>query len=262
MQTKLTSFLKYSAIAVGLIGLTACATSPVPETISVNDGKKIGILVDASDFPTHTHLSISVLSRPFVKDLKVDWQIEEAIIQTLRDEIEGNTQFEVVNLRSLGINSTNDADIVRTKFGSKKLNNEVANNLKSQGVSVVVNIAERPTQASEYCPFETPSNCVALYSQGYGVVSQGHALGDNFYASASFKTQIESTNPPAMLNYERGLRGINSYFSTNRQLRYNEVPRSPKRITDEELEPFKREVLQHFSDMGKKIAVYLNAKAA
>ena len=262
MKTNLNNVAKFGLLLLGSFALIACSTPPAPKTISIAHGKKIGVIVDASAFPTHTHLSTSFLSQPFVKKLKTSWQIEESIISTLRYEIENSTDFQVVNLKSIGINSSTHAKIIKPKIGTWQQNNEIANKLRAEGINLVINITETPTQASEYCSIDRDHLCQALYSQGYGVVSRGYALGNNFYASASFNTQIESVSPPALLNSQKEFRGFNAYHNTNRELRYNEVPRSEVRITEEELKPFKREVIQHFTDLGKKIVLYLDKRAS
>lgn len=253
--------LKKTSLLLVTLALASCSLTPaVPDSIAPSQGKKIAVLVDANQYPTHTHFG-NAFSREFVKDLDTDWHIEESIIQTIREHVEKHTDYKVVNLRTFGVRNSDQADLVRVKgvgwaFHEDKA--DIIKKLQDNGVNLIINISEENTQASEYCPFESPSDCLPLYSQGYGVVSEANLLGIRFYASASFKTTVESISPPSNLTYSNNFRGINSYLSTNRELRYNEVPRSQKRITKEELAPFKVEVLEHFSDVSKRIVNYVN----
>ena len=254
--------LKESALFISILTLTACASfSPeTPKFISPDKGKIVAIIVDASQFPTHTHFGTS-LSREFVESLEFDWKIEEAIISTIRKQVEENTEFSVVNLRTLGIKNTKEADLVQSKkggwtFHENKL--EQVKKLQAHGVNLVVNISEQKTIASMYCPFESKDLCSPLYSEGYGLVTEPHLLGNTFYASASFATQIETLNPPSNLTKSGKFRGINSYLNTSRHLSPRDTPKAITRITEEELEPVKQEILKHFSNIGQRLAIYLN----
>lgn len=44
--------------------------------------------------------------------------IEKSIIHNLRNGIESHTDFKVVNLRPYGINTSKDADFIRSKKGN------------------------------------------------------------------------------------------------------------------------------------------------
>lgn len=261
MQTQVSNIFKKSLFLLVSLVLTGCAFNPpTPDSIPSKNGKKVAVLVDASQFPTHTHFGTS-FSWPFVDKLKVDWEIEEAIIQTIRDQIEPNTEFEVVNLRTLGIKNSKDADFVRAKKGVWAFHQDKAEQaklLKEQDVNLVINIAEQETVATTYCPIERRNYCFSRYSKGYGLVSEPNILGDIYYASASFGTQVETLNPPSNLTKTVKFRGINSRFKTNILLDSRDRPRGLKRITEAELEPVKQEILNHFSNIGKRVASYLN----
>ena len=267
MNIKLPYISKIGLLFLIISAVAGCAiTPPAAEFIPINKGKKIAILVDANKYPHHTHLSVSeILSKGFTKRYEYDWKIEELIIQALRDEIEPNTSFEVVSLRSLGLNQSKNANFIHSQKGAwahQADKTEQIKKLQEQGVNIILNISEVRSVVSEYCNFYNKDICHHQYSEGYGLVSESSLLGNKFYASASFDTQIETLNPPSNLTKHGKFYGINFDNNLNTELNYLGDPKYLKEVTEEELEPVKRRIVKHFSIIGKKLAIYLKEKAA
>lgn len=116
------------------------------------------------------------------------------------------------------------------------------------------------TVAAEYCSFKSKDICWPLYSEGYGLVSQVSLLGYTYYSSVSFSTHIETLSPPSVLTRKKGFKTINSDTRLNKGLSYLQTPRAVHGITEEELFPVKQEILNHFTNIGKRIVIYLNEK--
>ena len=62
--------------------------------------QKVGVLVSAKKFPTHTHIGTTKFNN-FTKEYSYDWQLNNTLYSTFKKAIEQNSRFTAVDISSM-----------------------------------------------------------------------------------------------------------------------------------------------------------------
>ena len=251
-------FFKFTIIYLYIFLATGCASlyvPPVPE-YALPENTKVGLLVAVSEYPKHTHIGTTIFNN-FTKEYEYAWNMEEAVFQTYKEEIEDTTGFNVINLRDHGVVDTADLDFVgveEKQWSVVDANSDSRNSLMEKGIYAVVSISEAPTLASLEC---SSYGCTEHYSQGYGLFTRSFLGISSYVASASFIISTEIIQPPIDIGIQKDMREVTKFDNKNRTLSDFKGPAEFKNITEDELAPVKDEILEYIKSVATITSRYL-----
>lgn len=87
-------------IFILLFSVVACAVQPaktIPADYTYESPVKIGFVSLISEKPTHSHIGVTVFGN-FVKDLDVNWQLNEHIFSSLSQEFRSQRGYELIDI--------------------------------------------------------------------------------------------------------------------------------------------------------------------
>ena len=230
--------------------VNVCAPVAKPENA------KIGVLVQTSEFPSHTHVGTTIFNN-FTKEYKYQWDMQASIFDVYKREIETTTGYVVVNLQDIGISTSTALNFVEIKdknWASVKQNSALMSKLKEQGIFAVVSISEVPTLASLEC---SQYGCSEHYSQGYGLFTRCFFGMDRYMASASFAVSTEIIQPLLDVAMQEDMREILHFSSKNKEVSDFSDPKDFENITEQELNPIKTEILGYMKSVASLTSQYL-----
>ncbi len=145
--------------------------------------QKVGVLVSAKKFPTHTHIGTTKFNN-FTKEYSYDWQLNNTLYSTFKKAIEQNSRF------------TGALDFVMGEGNNGAFNdkqNTLRKSLLDKGIATVIIVEEAPTVAITECG---TYGCSEHQSKGFGLFTRSFLGTDHYIASASFNVSIERLDKP------------------------------------------------------------------
>lgn len=250
---------KVTFLLVILVFMSGCAARFVPpvEQVSLPDKAKIGVFIDVSNSPTHTHIGTTVFNN-HVKSYPYEWQLKEEAFATIKRQIEENTPFTVVALSAPLINDITDLNFVAVKdkqWAFIDRTSALRESLLAQGIHAVIGIKEAQTLAELNC---SQYGCVEFYSEGYGLFTRSFFGLDRYYASSSFEITAEILDPAVDMVLLEELWEMNLYTGKHNLLDGFKDPVDFNNFTEQEMLPVKDGVLAYIEKMANQISQYLN----
>ena len=249
---------KFATISFYLLLASGCASvyvPPMPE-YSLPENSKLGLLVTVGEHPKHSHVGTTIFNN-FVKEYEYDWDMEEAVFQIYKEEIESTTGFSVVNLRDHGIAESSDlnfVDIKNKQWAENDANKVLRQTLIEKGIYAVVSISEAPTLASLEC---SNYGCAQQYSDGYGLFTRSIFGMDRYVASASFNISTEIIRPLIDIGAQEDMREVTHFANKNKTIADFSDPADFKNITEDELAPAKEGILEFIKSLAAATSRYL-----
>ncbi len=107
--------------------------------------QKVGVLVSAKKFPTHTHIGTTKFNN-FTKEYSYDWQLNNTLYSTFKKAIEQNSRFTAVDISSM-VDDAGALDFVMGEGNNGAFNdkqNTLRKSLLDKGIATVIIIEEAP----------------------------------------------------------------------------------------------------------------------
>jgi hypothetical protein len=243
-----------SAVLPALL-LAGCAAAPTGPAFTMRAGDRIGLLVETSDTPVHTHYQPeagnsvrSARSYPF------DWRLDAAVSETVERQLT-LAGFTVVDLERRGLRHADLAGLVQ-QSGSQWLPaaDPVVAQLREQGVRAVVLVKDARAIAERDCnggPCQRVAEGPGLYSTSAGGVTSWRAV-------AAFDWHVYLLEPPGDLAAAQPLR--NTLEIPSVPLFGFAQPRNPAALSEAELAPVREKVLEYVEATAEDVVLVLGGR--
>jgi hypothetical protein len=255
--------------------LTACipptqkgtASISIPPSNQANGSvhlvvKKVGYLVNVSEYPLHSHIGTTKLTN-FEKRYRFGWRIPTYIHNRLRSEFNTLRNIQLINLAKYGIRADEVNGLLSYadgQWGVKRGKESAYAKLTSRlGLSTIVIINEGEKQALNDCGM---LGCKKFNAKGYGLLTQSFMSEDKFYSATAFFVHIYKLKP--IISLDPKIAEINHSdkmtlvaISKNSQAQPNKIgfvyPKHFKNWTQREFAPFRLPLIKYIDGMSQKI---------
>lgn len=239
--------------------VSGCATRYVPPVENVNLPKdsKVGVYLNMGEHPTHTHIGTTIFNN-HVKQYAFDWQLQQAIFDTLKASIEAKTGMQVVLLDRTTLSDYSELDFVTVSNKQWKVLDASAalrESLLAQGIRATIAIQENQTLAELNC---SQYGCAEFYSEGYGLFTRSFFGIERYYASSSFDISAEILDPAVDMVFLDDLWEMTLYSGKHNLISGFSDPADFNNITEEEMAPVKAGILSYIEKIANLISQYLN----
>lgn len=236
--------------------LTGCKSIYVPPVppLKFDPEMKVGLLVNISDNPKHTHIGTTIFNNDF-KGYDHDWQMQAVVTDLFKREIEAATSFTVVELDNPSA-AANFVGIADKQWYLNPSAEAARQALLAQGIGVVITITEVPTLAMLNC---SQYGCTEFYSQGQGLFTRSFFGIDNYHASASYDFTAEILDPGVDLMIFENMRELVSYDQKNASFSM-EDPADFENITEQEFAVVKMQIERYIASVAQQMSRYLNGE--
>lgn len=183
--------------------LAGCATAPAGPAFTLHSGDRVGMLVETSDVPVHTHYQSDGGSAVrSARAYPYSWQLDSAVGATVLRELT-QAGFNVVDLETQGLRHADLAGLV-TPGGRQwqAASDPLYARLREQGVRAVVLVRDARTLAVRDCiggPCERIAEGPGLYSSNINGVTTWRAV-------SGFEWRVFLLDPPGDLAASPSLR--------------------------------------------------------
>ena len=224
--------------------------------------KKVGYLVNVSEYPLHTHIGTTKLTN-FEKRYRFGWRIPAYIHNRLRSEFNTLRNVKLVNLAKYGIRADEVNGLLSYadgRWGVRRGKESAYAKLTSRlGLSSIIIINEGEKQALNDCGM---LGCKKLNAKGYGLLTQSFLNRDDFYSATAFFVHIYKLKPTisldpkiAEINHSQKMTLV--AISKNSQAEPNKIgfvyPKHFKNWTEREFAPFRLPLIKYIDGMSRKI---------
>lgn len=250
---------KYAILLLVVLFSSGCATRFVPpvENVAMPRDSKIGVFIDVGPHPTHTHIGTTIFNN-HVKPYPFDWQLQNAIFDTLKNEIEARTGLDVILLSHATVSDFDEMNFVTVKDKQWSLvegSSATRESLLARGIRATIAIKEARTLAELNC---SQYGCMEFYSEGYGLFTRSFFGIDRYYASSSFEISAEILDPAIDMVLLDELWDITLYSGKNNQLHEFSDPVDFNNLTEKEMAPVKEGILIYIRKLAGQVSQYLN----
>jgi len=252
---KSTQFI-FLTLFIALMGCASYKVPPSPIT-SAYEKTNVGILIDVSDVPKHTHIGTTIFNN-FNKEFDFKWNMKDEIFTIYKNLIESKTNLNVINLDDVFVEIPDEgSSLVVVEEDSWTLNEdskELRDKLITRGIDVLILIREDQTLASLEC---NNYGCTEMYSRGQGVFSRSFFGYKTYFASASYDINVESINPVVKISLLPKLREALFYEEKNRVIK-DFKPTKLKEVTESDMEIIKSHIINYMTKIAEITVEYLN----
>ena len=102
---RITALVSFVAILIA-----GCATTPPLPKVESARGDRIGVLVEAGDSPSHTHVGTTVFNN-FARKYPYDWNLSAEVQRTIERAVR-DAGLTVVDLRREGLTYADVSDLI------------------------------------------------------------------------------------------------------------------------------------------------------
>lgn len=220
--------------------------------------QKVGVLVSAKKFPTHTHIGTTKFNN-FTKEYSYDWQLNNTLYSTFKKAIEQNSRFTAVDISSL-VDDAGSLDFVMGEGNNGAFNdkqNTLRKSLLDKGIATVIIVEEAPTVAITECG---TYGCSEHQSKGFGLFTRSFLGTDHYIASASFNVSIERLDKPVDILTLPVFTEFQDDALKNERVEDFTPPDNFDEITEQELAPIKNTIVNYFDRLATAVGKYLSGQ--
>ncbi len=219
---------------------------------------KVGVLVSAKKFPTHTHIGTTKFNN-FTKEYSYDWQLNNTLYSTFKKAIEQNSRFTAVDISSM-VDDAGALDFVMGEGNNGAFNdkqNTLRKSLLDKGIATVIIVEEAPTVAITECG---TYGCSEHQSKGFGLFTRSFLGTDHYIASASFNVSIERLDKPVDILTLPVFTEFQDDALKNERVEDFTPPDNFDEITEQELAPIKNTIVNYFDRLATAVGKYLSGQ--
>lgn len=220
--------------------------------------QKVGVLVSAKKFPTHTHIGTTKFNN-FTKEYSYDWQLNNTLYSTFKKAIEQNSRFTAVDISSM-VDDAGALDFVMGEGNNGAFNdkqNTLRKSLLDKGIATVIIVEEAPTGAITECG---TYGCSEHQSKGFGLFTRSFLGTDHYIASASFNVSIERLDKPVDILTLPVFTEFQDDALKNERVEDFTPPDNFDEITEQELAPIKNTIVNYFDRLATAVGKYLSGQ--
>lgn len=220
--------------------------------------QKVGVLVSAKKFPTHTHIGTTKFNN-FTKEYSYDWQLNNTLYSTFKKAIEQNSRFTTVDISSM-VDDAGALDFVMGEGENGSFNekqNTLRKSLLDKGIATVIIIEEAPTVAITECG---TYGCSEHQSKGFGLFTRSFLGTDHYIASASFNVNVERLDKPVDVLTLPTFTEFQDDALKNERVEDFTPPDNFDEITEQELAPIKNTIVNYFDRLATAVGKYLSGQ--
>ena len=220
--------------------------------------QKVGVLVSAKKFPTHTHIGTTKFNN-FTKEYSYDWQLNNTLYSTFKKAIEQNSRFTAVDISSM-VDDAGALDFVMGEGNNGTFNdkqNTLRKSLLDKGIATVIIVEEAPTVAITECG---TYGCSEHQSKGFGLFTRSFLGTDHYIASASFNVSIERLDKPVDILTLPVFTEFQDDALKNERVEDFTPPDNFDEITEQELAPIKNTIVNYFDRLATAVGKYLSGQ--
>ena len=220
--------------------------------------QKVGVLVSAKKFPTHTHIGTTKFNN-FTKEYSYDWQLNNTLYSTFKKAIEQNSRFTAVDISSM-VDDAGALDFVIGEGNNGAFNdkqNTLRKSLLDKGIATVIIVEEAPTVAITECG---TYGCSEHQSKGFGLFTRSFLGTDHYIASASFNVSIERLDKPVDILTLPVFTEFQDDALKNERVEDFTPPDNFDEITEQELAPIKNTIVNYFDRLATAVGKYLSGQ--
>ena len=220
--------------------------------------QKVGVLVSAKKFPTHTHIGTTKFNN-FTKEYSYDWQLNNTLYSTFKKAIEQNGRFTAVDISSM-VDDAGALDFVMGEGNNGAFNdkqNTLRKSLLDKGIATVIIVEEAPTVAITECG---TYGCSEHQSKGFGLFTRSFLGTDHYIASASFNVSIERLDKPVDILTLPVFTEFQDDALKNERVEDFTPPDNFDEITEQELAPIKNTIVNYFDRLATAVGKYLSGQ--
>ena len=220
--------------------------------------QKVGVLVSAKKFPTHTHIGTTKFNN-FTKEYSYDWQLNNTLYSTFKKAIEQNSRFTAVDISSM-VDDAGALDFVMGEGNNGSFNdkqNTLRKSLLDKGIATVIIVEEAPTVAITECG---TYGCSEHQSKGFGLFTRSFLGTDHYIASASFNVSIERLDKPVDILTLPLFTEFQDDVLKNERVEDFTPPDNFDEITEQELAPIKNTIVNYFDRLATAVGKYLSGQ--
>ncbi|MDW5284889.1 hypothetical protein R6Y90_07890 [Alteromonas macleodii] len=220
--------------------------------------QKVGVLVSAKKFPTHTHIGTTKFNN-FTKEYSYDWQLNNTLYSTFKKAIEQNSRFTTVDISSM-VDDAGALDFVMGEGNNGSFNdkqNTLRKSLLDKGIATVIIVEEAPTVAITECG---TYGCSEHQSKGFGLFTRSFLGTDHYIASASFNVSIERLDEPVDILTLPVFTEFQDDALKNERVEDFTPPDNFDEITEQELAPIKNTIVNYFDRLATAVGKYLSGQ--
>tara|TARA_B100000959_G_scaffold282863_1_gene350292 strand:- start:628 stop:1533 length:906 start_codon:yes stop_codon:yes gene_type:complete len=240
-------------------GTTKGESTKEPDSKPVAPPKqKVGVLVSAKKFPTHTHIGTTKFNN-FTKEYSYDWQLNNTLYSTFKKAIEQNSRFTAVDISSM-VDDAGALDFVMGEGNNGAFNdkqNTLRKSLLDKGIATVIIVEEAPTVAITECG---TYGCSEHQSKGFGLFTRSFLGTDHYIASASFNVSIERLDKPVDILTLPVFTEFQDDALKNERVEDFTPPDNFDEITEQELAPIKNTIVNYFDRLATAVGKYLSGQ--
>ena len=249
--------MRLVSLMFALATLAGCATAPPLPKIESLRGDRIGVLVEVSGNPTHTHVGTTVFNN-FVKKYPYQWNLGAEVRRIIERSV-NEAGFTVVDLRQEGFDYQKVAGLIQTTGGKWQVaagKEEVVRQLREQHkLKALIVVKDAPVMASLEC---SGGPCTARYVDHSGLYTRSVFGYTSYRAVAAFPWNVYVLDSVADISLAEPLRpmlGEPSYF-----LRSFKSPANFENLTEAEFQPVREGILSFTQEAFKAVVKVLNVK--
>ena len=220
--------------------------------------QKVGVLVSAKKFPTHTHIGTTKFNN-FTKEYSYDWQLNNTLYSTFKKAIEQNSRFTAVDISSM-VDDAGALDFVMGEGNNGAFNdkqNTLRKSLLDKGIATVIIVEEAPTVAITECG---TYGCSEHQSKGFGLFTRSFLGTEHYIASASFNVSIERLDKPVDILTLPVFTEFQDDALKNERVEDFTPPDNFDEITEQELAPIKNTIINYFDRLATAVGKYLSGQ--
>ena len=220
--------------------------------------QKVGVLVSAKKFPTHTHIGTTKFNN-FTKEYSYDWQLNNTLYSTFKKAIEQNSRFTAVDISSM-VDDAGALDFVMGEGNNGAFNdkqNTLRKSLLDKGIATVIIVEEAPTVAITECG---TYGCSEHQSKGFGLFTRSFLGTDHYIASASFNVNVERLDKPVDVLTLPTFTEFQDDALKNERVEDFTPPDNFDEITEQELAPIKNTIVNYFDRLATAVGKYLSGQ--
>ena len=244
-------------VSLAALLIAGCATSPPLPKIESTRGDRIGILVEAGNNPSHTHIGTTVFNN-FAKKYPYNWNLGSAVTRTIEQTVR-NSGFTAVDLRAEGISYADVSGLIQgtgEKWQVTSGKEEIMRRLREQlRLKAVLVLKETRVMTALEC---AGGPCSERYADSSGLYTRSFFGLTRYNAVAAYQWNVFVLDPVADAAKADPLRSMLRFPST--PLSGFKDPADFENLTEAEFVPVREAILRFTEVVSNEAVKALNVK--